>query len=76
MEEGVRDIQLPCVPLATCGDGQHRPNRGRLDDRRKGFAKVNSGTLREPPYHPASFITIEGSVGVEFVFEDPLPEMI
>lgn len=55
MEEGIRDIQLPCRPLVARSDDQHRPNCGWLDNQRKGFAEIDAGTLREPVYHPVRF---------------------
>jgi hypothetical protein len=45
MEEGIGNIQLMRRPLLRGDNGENRADHGRLHHWRKGFAKIDSGTL-------------------------------
>ena len=52
---------------------ENRVYRVGLDDRSEGVGEVDASTLLEGTNEPTHFVAIKGTIGMELVFEDPLP---
>jgi hypothetical protein len=72
MEESIRHIELMRRPFVGCSNGEDSADSCRLDHRRKGFTKINTSTLCEPPDDLARFVSIKRTIRFEFVGEHPL----
>jgi hypothetical protein len=72
MKEGVLDVKLVYWPLAGDSQREHCPDGGRLDNRAEGLGKVDARTLGEAAKNPTCLVTLQGTVGMELVLEDPL----
>ena len=71
VEEGVGYIQLVRWPVLGRDEREDDTDRGGFDDRGEGFAEVDPRPLMKPAHHPSSFVTLEGAIGAQLVFEDP-----
>ena len=72
MEERIVDIQLMNRPVLVKSQAEDGANGGRLHIRTESFVEVDARSLSEPAKDPTRFVALEGSVGVELVFENPL----
>jgi len=73
VEEGILHVELADRPIPGRSNAEHGADRGRLDDRAEGLVVVDAGLLGETADDPARLVPGEGTVGVEFVLEQPLP---
>jgi len=73
VQERILDVELMYRPRTRSCKMKDYPNCCRFDDRREGLVEVDARTLVEPTDHPSSLAALQGSVGVQFVLEDPLP---
>lgn len=71
MKEGIRNVELLCRLVARRGDGKNSMNCGRFDQWSECFAKINSSALSESPHHPAGLVSLQRSIGIQFMFEYP-----
>lgn len=72
VQECILDVELMNRPASSRRKMQHRANGGWLDHRREGLMEVNPGSLREPADNPSCFASLERTIWVELVLEEPL----
>jgi hypothetical protein len=53
------------------GQSKNNPNSGWLDNRTESFVVIDTGTLCEAAKYPTSFISVQRTISMEFVFENP-----
>ena len=46
-------------------------NGGWLDNGAEGFVIVNAGSLSEPVENPVGLVSVQGTISMELVFENP-----
>ena len=73
MQEHVLDVELIHQPLVSSSEMRHRAYCRRLDHQRDCLMEVDAWSLREPVDNPPRFTPFECPIGVELVFEQPLP---
>ena len=71
MEEGVFHIKLMNRPIPGVSQGEDSPDGSRLDDGAECLVVINAGTLGEPAKHPASLVSVQGTIGMKLMLEDP-----
>jgi hypothetical protein len=72
MKERVGHVQLMGRPVLGGNQCEDSTDGGRLDDWGKSFPKVVSRALVITSHDPPSFVTLESTIGVELLLEDPL----
>jgi hypothetical protein len=72
VQEHILHIELVNRPGAGEGQGEHGPDRGRLDHRVEGLIVADAGSLGEAAKNPVSLVPVQGVIGIEVVFENPL----
>ena len=73
VKKGVGDVHLVHGPRTgdrELKDGADRPG---LDNRGEDVGEVDAGTLAKATNHPPRLVTVESTVRMELVLEDPLP---
>jgi hypothetical protein len=58
-------------PGAEVGQGEHSVDRGQLDHRAEGLIVVDIGSLGEAAKDPTSIVSLQRTVRVELVPENP-----
>ena len=71
MEEGIRDVELPDLPVGGEGDGEDDPDGSRFNNRAKCLVEVDVVLLRETAQYPACFVAVESAVSFEVMTKDP-----
>jgi hypothetical protein len=71
MQEHILHIMLVDMPGTGDGQRKHRADGGRLNHRAEGLIVVDVGPLGEAMKVPMSLVSLQGSMGVELVIEDP-----
>jgi hypothetical protein len=73
MKKIIRDIHLVHRPAAGDSELKNSADGAEFNNGRKGVMEVNSFTVPETTDHPASLVTIECTIRMKLVLEDPLP---
>ena len=71
MREHVLNIKLMDWPVPEVNQGENSTNGSRLDDGAKRLVVINTGTLGEPAKHPASLVSVQGTIRMKLMLEDP-----
>lgn len=71
----IGDVELPSRPLSSSCDGKYGADSSWFHHRCESLAEINAGALREPANNPPSLVSLERAIRIQFVFENPLPEM-
>jgi len=71
LKEGILDVKLMNRPIPGVSYSEDRADSGRFDNRTEGFIVVNTGALSEATKNPTSFVSLQRTISVEFMFENP-----
>jgi hypothetical protein len=71
MDEGVLHIKLMDWPVPGMSQGKHSMNGGRLGDGAERLIVINAETLGEPAKHLASLVSVQGTICMKLMLEDP-----
>ena len=71
MKESVLHIELMDRPVLRVSQSEDGANSSWLDDRTEGFIVINTGTLCKPAKHPSSFVSVQRTISMKLVFENP-----
>jgi len=73
VEKGVLHIELVNRPVQGMSQGNDSMNSGRLDNRAESLVIVDAGLLGEPTEYPTSFVSVQRTISMKLVLENPFP---
>jgi hypothetical protein len=71
MDEGILQIKLMDWPVPGMSQGKNSMNGGRLGDGAECLVVINAETLGEPTKHLASLVSVQGTIHMKLMLEDP-----
>ena len=71
VQERIGNIEQLGAPAARRGDGEHRLDRGRLDNWCERLVKIHASLLCQATNDPSCLVSLKGSIGVQLMLENP-----
>jgi len=71
MKKSVLHIKLMYRPIPRVGQSDNRADSCRFDNGTEGFIIVDTWPLCKASKNPASLVSVQGTISMKFVFEDP-----
>jgi hypothetical protein len=71
LKKGILDVKLMNRPIPGVSYSEDCADSGRFDNRTESFIVVNTGALSEDAKDSTSLVSIQRTISMKFMFEDP-----